>query len=188
MIRISLDSLRQALSAGPRPACDALPALDYPLAAPPRVAVLGLELRPETGIHSLPNWTVPHLSRLRPMALAGAWADLAAVARLMRAGHLRLPELNYPLVVFSAPGATPLSEERHSQLWDWFGLPVFEQVRGAGGRLLAAECECREGFHLAEGRDPLELGAQAVGGRCPCGSAQPLYRLAAARALAAAGD
>jgi hypothetical protein len=187
-MRFSLESLKQALSPDRQPGRKEAPALEYPLAPVPRVAVLGLELRRESGVHSLPVWTVPQLSRLRPMALAGGWADLAAVARLMRAGQLRLPELNYPLVVFTTAGRQPLSGEQHALLWEWFGLPVFEQIRAAGGRLLATECESREGFHLAAGADPGEIGAAAVEGRCPCGSSQPLYRVAAGRALAAAGD
>lgn len=187
-MRLSLESFRQALVAERPPSAGGPPALEYPVVPPARIAVLGLELRRETGIHSLPVWTVPQLARLRPLALAGSWADLAAVARLMRAGHLRLPELNYPLVLFTPAGSPPLGEERHSQLWDWFGLPVFEQIRTSSGRLLATECESREGFHLAAGTDPREIGAQTVGAPCACGSAEPLYRLAAARALAAAGD
>ncbi len=187
-MQFSLDMFRPSPAAHRPPSPAGRPALEYPLAPVPRVAVLGLELRQESGVHSLPLWTVPQLARLRPLALAGSWPDLAAVARIMRAGQLRLPELNYPLVVFTAAGSPPLSGERHAQLWDWFGLPVFEQIRTSGGRLLASECESREGFHLAAGTDPGELGALAVPGPCPCGSRQPLFRLAAARALAAAGD
>lgn len=187
-MRFSLESLKQALSPDHLSSRKGGPALEYPLAPVPRVAVLGLEVRRETGVHSLPVWTVPQLSRLRPMALAGSWGDLAAVARLMRAGQLQLPELNYPLVVFTTAGTPPLSGERHALLWEWFGLPVFEQIRTPAGRLLATECESREGFHLAAGTEPGELEVVAINGPCPCGSSQPLYRVSEAHVLAAAGD
>jgi hypothetical protein len=172
---------RATAGAGPPP-------LDYPIAAPPRIAVLGAEVHRQSGIHSLPRWTVADLARLRPMALAGPWADLAAAARLLRAGQLQLPELHYPLVVFTRAGTPPLGPDRHAQLWEWYGLPAFEQIRSSSFRLLAMECESRQGFHLAPGADPRQLDAHAGPGACPCGSTQPLYRLAPARALAAAGD
>lgn len=187
-MRFLLESLKMTLP-GLRPAPGSgLPPLEYPLAPAPRVAVLGQEVRRETGVHSLPRWTAADLEHLRPMALAGTWSDLAAAARLARAGQLRLPELYYPLVVFTRAGAPPLDEDRHALLWDWFGLPAFEQIRSSKGRLLAMECESREGFHLTAGVQPEELGAARIHGGCPCGSTQPLYRLRATRALAAAGD
>ena len=139
-MRLSLNLLRSAIeseNAHARPSD--LPALEYPLFPPPRLVVLGAVMRPSPGTHCLPQWSAPQLARLRPMALAGSYQELATVARLENEGILMLGELRYPLVVFSSPGAAPLNDERHDQLWRWFRLPVFEQIRNAAHQLLAWE-------------------------------------------------
>jgi hypothetical protein len=188
-MRISLKMLRQSIEAGrPAPQAPHLPALQYPLFPAPRIAVLGAALRPETGVHCLPAWTAAQLERLRPMALAGSWNELTTVARLLQAGQLSLPDLRYPLVVFTSSGAGSLSLERHLRLWECFRLPVFEQIRTADGRLLATECESREGFHLADGVEEYELDGALPAAACGCASPRALYRVESVRTLAAAGD
>lgn len=191
-MRLSLQLLRRAIesdySASLPPGSARLPALCYPLFPAPRTAVLGASLHEQPGVHSLPQWTPPQLERLRPHALAGDWGELSTVARLMRDGIVSLPDLRYPIVVFSSTVAGPLSQERHLLLWDWFHLPTFEQIRGADMRLLATECEARSGFHLSAGVSAGELGALAIAGNCGCGSREPLFRIALQARLAAAGS
>ena len=187
-MQVSLDTLRRSIEAKrPVPQTPQLPALQYPLFPAPRTAVLGAALRPETGVHCLPAWTTEQLERLRPMALAGSWDELTTVARLLHAGQLSLPDLLYPLVVFTSAGEGSLSPERHMRLWESFRLPVFEQIRTADWRLLATECESREGFHLADGVEECELSGARPAAACGCASPRALYRVESARTLAAAG-
>jgi hypothetical protein len=124
--------------------------LRYPLDPSPRVAILGLDLAAGPGQCSLPQWTVKQLESARPQALAGPLRDIEEVASLRELGILKLKTLTYPLVVFTSETGDRLTEFDHDRLWRWFRLPVFEQVRAADGRLLAWECESRNGFHIAD--------------------------------------
>jgi hypothetical protein len=124
--------------------------LHYPLDPAPRVAVLGLRLAAGPGQCNLPDWTVKQLESARPQALAAPLRDIEEVASLRELGILKLKALSYPLVVFTSETSGRLTEFDHDRLWRWFRLPVFEQVRARDGRLLAWECESRNGFHLAE--------------------------------------
>ncbi|MGC4055399.1 MAG: hypothetical protein QM757_41740 [Paludibaculum sp.] len=140
-----------------------LPRLEYPLERPGRLGVLGLTVRQESGIHVFPEWTCADLNRFRPHALAGWRQDLVQAGRLRASGHLAC-ELTYPLLVFSTPEQGPLDEAAHAELWNWFGVPAYEQIRTATGELVAVECETRTGFHTA-GEDSANLILDS----CNCG-------------------
>ncbi len=188
-MRRPLSRFRDAIAAEPRSAGHAeLFPLEYPLFPVPRIAVLGAEVRPEPGVLCFPKWTACQLSALRPRALAGSWREISNAGRMASLGMLELPDLCYPVIVFSDPSVAPLHERQHAMLWDWFGLPAYEQIRTASGRLLAYECDARDGFHMAPGIDPSEFGGIIETRPCPCGASEPLVRMASARrALVAAG-
>ncbi len=171
------------------PEANAQAELCYPLAPVPCVAVLGCQLQPAPGVHCLPHWTGEEVVRIGPMALAASFQDLQRLAEMMRGGALELPELCYPLLVFSRPGEGALSLEQHDELWSWFGLPCFEQIRDGSGRLLAHECEARDGFHLTGDGQPAQVGGWLMQSSCECGQATPRVRITAMRWSAAnAGD
>jgi hypothetical protein len=149
-----------------------LPELEYPVRPCPQVAVLGVTMRgyaaldeAEGAVMSFPVWSVAALERSGAEALAGNWEEFLEVMRLRRSGHLRLERLEYPLVLFTSPER--LMDERQAEiLWREFGLPVFEQVRDADGRLVAWECVAREGLHMREGAG---LRGRRAEGMCGCG-------------------
>lgn len=177
----ALEALRKALDlAQRRRRQSGRRVLHYPLYPPPRVAVLGLELDGPAGVRCLVDWTPEALARLRPQALAGWWNDLAEVARSVLAGDLELPDLVFPILVFSRAGSGPLPPRCHDLLWEWFRVPTFEQIRGSGGELIAFECAARAGFHLAPGVEAEALSLARWLESCPCGSSAPLYRAGAA--------
>jgi hypothetical protein len=125
------------------------------------------------------------LQRFRPEAIAAWHSDLLLIGQLYRSGTLALPDFNAPFLVFTHPETGPLSEEQHRHLWSLFGLPFFEQVRDSAGRLLAWECEARDGFHVdSSGLASLQASALTEG--CPCGRPDPLYRIGRLRASEAA--
>jgi|GEM_PF-2106361 len=157
-----------------------LPALDYPLPGAERVAVLGTRLRAERNVRSYVYWRTAELEDWRPDALAGHRSELFAIGELRRREFMALKGLRFPLVVFSALREGPLSTEQLDRLWDLYGLPVYEQIRGADETLLAWECPARNGWHVALDRDgepqlTLERVRAAgwrgrfVRGRCACG-------------------
>jgi hypothetical protein len=162
-----------------------LAALEYPLVPTPSIAVLDGRIAASSGVHCLPAWDAASLELVRPLALAGPFQSLARVASLMRAGDLVLLDLRYPLLVFSHPREGALSAGMHEDLWRWFGLPCFEQIRGTRGRLLAQECDARDGFHLCGDVDPRLLGGKLLSEPCACGQTTPRMRLAPRRQFAA---
>lgn len=126
-----------------------LHSLEYPLDPMPRTAVLGWRLRSEPQVAVFETWSVKQLESARPQALAGSMKDLIEVAALREIRVLKLRSLSYPLIVITGPGEPRLNEADHDRLWQLFRLPAFEQIRDLDGRLLAWECESRDGFHFA---------------------------------------
>ena len=190
MIRLSLDSLRRSLAPLLLNAdADRRPELAYPLFPAPRMAVLGCEVRSAPGVHCLNNWTAAEVESIRPLALAASFPNLETLATMMRRGQLALPDLQYPLLVFSRPGDGALGQQQHDAIWSWFALPCFEQIRDSHGHLLAHECEARDGFHLLGDTRPSQIGGRLLHSLCECGQVSPRVRIAPAQALTAqAGD
>ena len=146
----------------------ALYSLEYPLDPMPRVAVLGLSLRSERRVPVFETWTVKQLESARPQALAGSLKDLIEVAALREMRVLKLRSLSYPLIVITRLSEPRLSESDHDRLWRLFRLPVFEQVRDITGRLVAWECESRNGFHVAPDAPARMAGSVEWPEQCNC--------------------
>ena len=108
----------------------------------------------------------PEASAFAPAALVATFEQLCSLDRQS------VPSLTHALIVLGRPGSDRLSEEDRDRLWKAFRVPVFEQVIGTSGELLAAECEAHDGLHLESPRLPLDdeyLDASP----CPCGRKTP---------------
>jgi hypothetical protein len=155
--------------------------LDYPFPPLPRVAVFSLPVVQTRHIRVFRPGEWKALERFRPEALAAWHSDLVLIGQLYRSGVLALPDLSAPFLVFSHPDSGPLTSAQYDQLWALFGLPLFEQLRDSSGRLLAQECEARQGFHLPPHTQPAQalfpFDATPLASPCPCGRPDPLYRL-----------
>jgi hypothetical protein len=175
-----------AIASLPRP-WRVSPSLQYPLAQLPRVAVFRLPLAQSRQVRVFTAMEWRRMEGFRPQTLAGHYLELARTADLMRRGLLCLPELQFPLVVFSEPGRLMEDSQRDS-LWRWFGLPVFEQVRDSEGLLIARSCEAASGFHVVHPAASRILGGHVVHTACNCGDATPrvLQRKGPRRAVAVA--
>ena len=147
--------------------------LHYPLSPMPRTLVLGQALQSEPNVRSFLRWTVKQIEFARPQALAGPLRDLIEVASLKELGILKLRSLSFPLVVITRDDEARLCEADHERLWRLFRLPAFEQVRDRTGRLLAWECEARDGFHLAAEAPAGLLGITPNRENCACGKTVP---------------
>ena len=54
--------------------------------------------------------------------------------------------------VADAPMAdAPMADHHRDHLWNVLGLPVFEQLTGWDGTVIARECEAHDGLHVAQG-------------------------------------
>jgi hypothetical protein len=54
------------------------------------------------------------------------------------------------IVAVHAPGMAMMREADRTALWTRFQVPVYQQLRGFQGELLAAECDAQTGFHAHE--------------------------------------
>jgi len=126
----------------------------------------------------------------RPAAIAGTWRQMEALL-----AH-KIASLTHALIVLARPDDSLqakdllLTMEQRQQLWSAFRVPVFEQIIGENGALLAAECEAHSGLHKESPK--LEVAGLIIeGGPCGCGRITPRIRLAGrteeVRAAAASG-
>ncbi|MCC6538987.1 MAG: hypothetical protein IT162_15655 [Bryobacterales bacterium] len=110
-------------------------------------------------------------------APAGALAEL-----LSRTPRPAAPD--YGMVAFTGVGHAALTQALRDQVWDAWGVPVFEQFRGFQGELLGAECEAFAGLHF----DPSVAQWEERGDRGELlltslrNLRHPVYRLATGRA------
>jgi hypothetical protein len=103
----------------------------------------------------------------RPAILAGRLDSLLNLAPALGPNAL-----THAVVVLTETGQPCLSEAHRDDLWDKFGVPAFEQVIDAKGRLAAWECEAHSGLHLASGAQP-PAGSLLETALCDCGGASP---------------
>ena len=150
----------------PTPPVRILSRLYYPLPGTPRVAVLGHPVKTEPNVRCFSHWTCHQLLRFDPEAIAASLPALLEVARLRSEGFLSLPSLALPQVVFSSLRTGILGQQDRERLWHAFGLPFYEQIRDDEGRLLAYECDARDGFHWVGEEAGTHLARPQL---CACG-------------------
>jgi hypothetical protein len=154
----------------------------YPVAPAPRTAVLvawfnqtwfrpGVfrqPLLPSPPIRIFRNGWGPEAERFQPAAVA------ATLTQCRRLSGILIPSLTHALIVLERPGAARLTDADRDLFWRAFRVPVFEQIIGPKGQLLAGECEAHDGLHLeAPG---LRIDAKLVDtSLCPCGRRTPRF-------------
>jgi hypothetical protein len=141
-------------------------ALCWPLPSTPRIALSStrVELPLEGRRFRQNEWkTLPEFA---PEALAGPPAWIQMLLDRQRRGVMDLSvSLAYPVLLLLKPDAAHQAGRLRDQIWDTWGLPVFEQQRDAEGHLLAWECEAHDMFHATE-KYP---GATVQQDECACG-------------------
>jgi hypothetical protein len=141
-------------------------ALRYPVGAAPRTAVLVPWFGSKEPVRVFAGGWCDAAARFQPAAIAGTRRQLLELA------GGAAPDLTHAVIALALPGEPLLSSSEREQLWRAFGVPVFEQIVDAAGRLLAAECEAHDGLHVASpGR--LWPGLAVVSTPCGCGLATP---------------
>jgi len=142
----------------------------YPVHPAPRTAVL-VPWFNESVLTNRPVRVFPHgwsvdAAAFAPAAVAGTLEQLNALARD------GIPSLTHAVIILSRPEQPRLTDAGRESLWWAFGVPVFEQVIGKSGKLLAAECEAHDGLHIAS--PALSLHGESVDdSHCPCGRKTP---------------
>jgi hypothetical protein len=102
-----------------------------------------------------------------------------------------IASLTHALIILTRPGLLPagvllkndtlLTMEQRQQLWRAFRVPVFEQIIGENGALLAAECEAHAGLHIVSQKlesPKLEVAEWSIENEpCGCGRNTPRIRV-----------
>jgi hypothetical protein len=149
----------------------------YPLDPAPRTAVLAVCFRQawppsRSPIRVFPNGWSKEVAAFAPAAVAANREQLFGLAAVERP-----PALTHAVIVLESPGDAPLSIGEREQLWRAFRVPVFEQIIGPHGRLLAADCEAHDGLHVeTSGLSWADLqwpGYRLEPGACGCGRKTP---------------
>jgi len=101
-----------------------------------------------------------------PSSIAGTFEQMCDLEQVS------IPSLSHALVILERAGQPRLSEDDRDRLWRAFRLPVFEQVIGESGELLAWECEAHDGLHVESRHLPLEHETVDTS-PCACGRTTP---------------
>ncbi len=82
--------------------------------------------------------------------IARATADLFRLSRSLDSpGRTNSqPGPDMAVVVFSGMDAGVLTDEQRDQIWEYYQVPLFEQLLGTDGKVIAMECEVHSGLHI----------------------------------------
>ena len=155
----------------------------FPLPSPGRLALVDTHLRSAVTAANFASADLAAIETFAPESIALPLSTALSYATQRLAGANLLPSLRCAIVVLSSlptPGG-PMTDDHRDLLWRAFGLPVFEQLLGADGRVVARECEVHDGFHADDGGALLAgeaagHSAEIVTGLCYCGLETPRLR------------
>jgi hypothetical protein len=150
----------------------------YPMDPAPRTAVLAAcfrqpRLRPNYPVRVFPAGWSEEVSAFAPAAIAAPREQLLGLAAIDRP-----PVVTHAVIALENPGDPMLSAYERQRLWAAFRVPVFEQIIGRDGELLAAECEAHDGLHIETAGLPWE-GYRLEVAPCGCGRKTPRLTQAA---------
>jgi hypothetical protein len=100
-------------------------------------------LRPNYPVRVFPQGWSEEVAAFAPAAIAAHREKLLGLAAADRP-----PVVTHAVIALESPGDPMLSVAERQRLWRAFRVPVFEQIIGPDGELLAAECEAHDGLHI----------------------------------------
>jgi hypothetical protein len=100
------------------------------------------------GVRSLRRARWCELPAFLPRILVGYAFDLDRLIAQLELGTIALPSVDRAIFVLTDCGSLPVGEAFRERLWRAFGVPLYELIIAPGCRLLAAECERHDGWHL----------------------------------------
>jgi hypothetical protein len=145
-----------------------------PTPTPARTALLEAGFRPGPNMCECTVDDLPWLRVWSPEVLVLPFGLALSLANRKQLGLFELPSLNTAIVVLTSLDDTPLAGRHRDLLWRAFGVPVFEQLRGSDGAVIASECEVHDGLHFR--RDLPGLRGEIVTDHCACGAETPRLR------------
>jgi hypothetical protein len=139
-----------------------------PVAAPKRIARLELQLfrsplpssarcalleggfLPDRNVREFALADPAGLLSFAPEVLVLPLGVALTLADQKERGLLRIPNPSTAIVVLTSLGDSPLEDHHREVLWRAFRVPIFEQLRGWDGAIIARECEVHDGLHIEE--------------------------------------
>ena len=117
---------------------------------------------------------LPAMHQWSPEAIVAPLKTVLSLADQRLRGLADLASLRIALIVLTDIDGDPLASHYRELLWQAFQVPVFEQLRGRDGAILARECEVHDGLHLDPGANLTpELEIALVNDHCECGLETP---------------
>jgi hypothetical protein len=148
--------------------------LQLPLSFTGPVAVLEAGFRTDRRIREFAAPDLAGLEEFAPRILVIPLDAALQLADQKLRGLLPLPSVDFALIVLTRTADTPLAQHHRDLLWEAFGIPVFEQLQDAEGRVIARECEVHDGLHLEAGCSaPQGLDCEVLRDHCECGAETP---------------
>jgi hypothetical protein len=122
----------------------------FPLAMPARVAMFEGGFTADGAIRQFAAREAGQLHDYVPEALVLPLQAALTLADQKQRKLLNLPALTAAVVVLTSLDDTPFAEHHRTLIWQAFGVPVFEQLQGWDGVVIARECEVHDGLHIDE--------------------------------------
>jgi len=117
------------------------PSFAYPIPPAPRTAVLVPRFRSGGGVRVFAGGWSEEVAKFAPQAIAATLAQFEAIAATGIS-------LTHAIIILGRWEDERVSEADREALWNRFRVPVFEQIVGRNGTLLAGECEAHYGLHI----------------------------------------
>lgn len=149
-------------------------ALHFPIPAPSRIAVLDSGFAMERNTREFTLDDLPAMHQWAPEAIVAPLDKMLTLADQRLHGVADLASLRVALIVLTDIDGDTLADDYRELLWQAFQVPVFEQLRGRDGVILARECEVHDGLHLDPGAKLTpEIEIALVNDHCECGLETP---------------
>lgn len=145
-----------------------------PLPRPARTALLDTGFRPGPNMNEFSPEEIDWMRVWSPAALVTPLHVALSLADQKRRGLFNLPSLNTAIVVLTSVEDSPLADHHRDVLWSVFGVPIFEQLRGSDGTVIARECEVHDGLHIVG--SGANLHGELIRDHCACGLETPRLR------------
>jgi hypothetical protein len=169
----------QRLPAAPPPKHLPRPELQtfhFPLPSAARIALLEQGFLPERDLREFALADIAGLLCYEPEVLVLPLALALSLTDQKQRGLLKLPSLTTAIVVLTSLGDPPLEDRHRELLWRAFRVPVFEQLRGWDGIVVARECEVHDGLHIEEAAVILHLHEEELLATQLTAFAEPIVR------------
>jgi hypothetical protein len=120
----------------------------WPHGRVPRTAVLMEGMGGSRRVRVFANGLGRKLAWFRPEVLAGPFCKLERLAALLESGALAMRPPSHAVILLTRMDQPPLGEAERERLWAAYQVPVYQQILGFAGELLAWECEAHQGLHV----------------------------------------